>query len=268
MKKDINRFEWEGNAAITLAAQVVMELDNINELDVRNWIDLYEIDIKEFCVKPQKFTILHQYIEDIYVFGVDYILDKHFPGSVIGELIPIFDFYKVDYSCVGKLNEEWLKEECSGESFEESEEYANQLWLFFKGTLLRVLVHEVFTILYMNKNFLYEFNLQLSEKIRELKVSEFPSILKKNGVIARGRFPVWLKDGVKFRDKGRCQICGTDLTRTFNRDSAENYDHIIPLELNGSNDPINIQLTCESCNKSKGARNTKFVNSYAPFWEL
>ncbi|WP_423734460.1 HNH endonuclease [Bacillus cereus] len=112
----------------------------------------------------------------------------------------------------------------------------------------------------MNNNFLYKFNLQLSEKIRKLKVSEFPSVLKKEVFIVRGCFPVWLKDGVKFRYKGRCQICGTDLARTFNRDSTENYDHIIPLELNGSNDPINIQLTCESCSKSKGARNTKFVN--------
>ncbi|PGY72404.1 hypothetical protein [Bacillus cereus] len=33
LKKNINGFEWEGNAAITLAAQVIAELDNINELD-------------------------------------------------------------------------------------------------------------------------------------------------------------------------------------------------------------------------------------------
>jgi len=31
----------------------------------------------------------------------------------------------------------------------------------------------------------------------------------------------------------------------------ENFDHIIPLNCGGNNDPSNWQLTCESCNKSK-----------------
>jgi hypothetical protein len=50
---------------------------------------------------------------------------------------------------------------------------------------------------------------------------------------------VWQRDG------GRCVKCG----------SQENleFDHIIPVAKGGSNTARNIQLLCETCNRSKGA---------------
>nr|WP_256521907.1 HNH endonuclease [Halobacillus sp. A5] len=100
-------------------------------------------------------------------------------------------------------------------------------------------------------------------------MDEYPDIFKKDGVISRCSYiPQWLKQGVFHRDKGRCQICGTDLTKVLNLDNKENYDHIIPLENGGTNDPTNFQLTCESCNKSKGARSNKYNNISSRFWDL
>ncbi|OQP09823.1 hypothetical protein B1692_16745, partial [Geobacillus thermoleovorans] len=45
-------------------------------------------------------------------------------------------------------------------------------------------------------------------------------------------------------------------------------DHIVPLNLFGSNDASNMQLLCERCNTSKGDRSTdtSFIN--VPFWNL
>lgn len=90
-------------------------------------------------------------------------------------------------------------------------------------------------------------------------------MLKSDGVIKRRSFPVWLQKAVKMRGRNRCQLCGKDLSGTFNL-SDENFDHIVPLEDGGTNDPCNIQLTCEHCNKSKGARSRDYKNIIIPFW--
>lgn len=47
------------------------------------------------------------------------------------------------------------------------------------------------------------------------------------------------------RDKGRCVKCGSQKNLEF--------DHIIPVSMGGSNTARNIQLLCETCNRSKGA---------------
>lgn len=48
------------------------------------------------------------------------------------------------------------------------------------------------------------------------------------------------------RDRGRCTRCGNNQLLEF--------DHIIPFSLGGSSTERNIQLLCESCNRTKGAQ--------------
>jgi hypothetical protein len=56
----------------------------------------------------------------------------------------------------------------------------------------------------------------------------------------RVRHEVWR------RDQGRCVDCGS-------RERLE-FDHLIPVSKGGSNTARNIELRCERCNRSKGAR--------------
>lgn len=48
--------------------------------------------------------------------------------------------------------------------------------------------------------------------------------------------------------KGRCAICRDKLGKKYH------VDHIKPLSSGGTNDRSNLQITCEPCNLSKGAR--------------
>ncbi len=63
-----------------------------------------------------------------------------------------------------------------------------------------------------------------------------------------GREPIprEVKDRVWQRDGAKCVECGSQERLEF--------DHIIPLALGGSNTERNIQLLCETCNRSKGAQ--------------
>ena len=48
------------------------------------------------------------------------------------------------------------------------------------------------------------------------------------------------------RDQGRCASCSS-------RENLE-YDHIVPVSRGGSNTARNVELLCETCNRSKGNR--------------
>lgn len=66
-----------------------------------------------------------------------------------------------------------------------------------------------------------------------------PSTYQREPIPAKVRMFVWQ------RDKGRCVKCGSQEKLEF--------DHIIPVSMGGSSTARNIQLLCESCNRSKGA---------------
>lgn len=259
----------DNNISMGIANQVILELDGINEFNLKQWIEYCDINYLKKCTTPHKKTLLHNYIEAVYDFQLGYLLDKHFSMEVINELLIIFDLHNVDYSYIDKFEFRGEDDDSVDKDYEEVDELASKLYELFQDKLMGVVVDDVFTLLYSNKKFLYDFNLQLSELIVNLKKIDNPDCLKKDGVINRCDYiPQWLKDGVFHRDKGRCQICGCDLTRMLNLDNKINYDHIIPLDNGGTNDPTNFQITCEHCNKSKGARSSEFNNIADPFWKL
>lgn len=255
------------DSAISIAAFVIQSL-NGDYMDVLNWFEYY--DVLEIALerwkKPQKKTLVHYYIKDLYVQSQDYILDKHFPVEVICEMQSLLENYKIDYSSIGKIDVSELSfDECT----DELEDYAYKLWDFFIDNILDIIVDDVFSVLYMDKNFMHEFNRQCSKIIKQLKKIDYPDLLKEDGVIKRiSYYPTWFKRGIEYRDKCRCSICGCDLSSAFTTIVDENFDHIIPLQSGGNNDPSNWQFTCETCNKSKGDRSSEFKNIVFPFWEM
>ncbi len=130
--------------------------------------------------------------------------------------------------------------------------------------LFCLMADEAFHILFYNRNFLVEFNKLVAETVKE---TEYPSEkLTGKGRLKRVRIPEWLRTAIFHRDKGRCVYCNTDLTNIVNTITQKNFDHMVPLDLFGANDPCNIQLTCESCNKSKSNKDSSTSFKYQLWW--
>ena len=132
--------------------------------------------------------------------------------------------------------------------------------------LFEKLSNEAFYILFNNRDFLLKFNQIVANSVYDLS-SKYPeNYITKKGTIKRTNIPVWVKKGVFHRDKGRCVFCNTDLTNLINTFTNNNYDHIVPLDLHGANDPCNIQLTCERCNKTKSNSEPTTSSKYYSWW--
>jgi hypothetical protein len=81
------------------------------------------------------------------------------------------------------------------------------------------------------------------EKVRR-EVEALENMEKLEGV-SREPIPETVRLFVWQRDKGQCVKCGS-------RERLE-FDHIIPVTAGGSSTERNVQLLCETCNRSKGA---------------
>jgi 5-methylcytosine-specific restriction endonuclease McrA len=130
--------------------------------------------------------------------------------------------------------------------------------------LFSKMAEEAFYVLFANREFLLNFNNLITKTITGTVFP--PEFITAKGTIKRIAIPKWVKTAVFHRDKGRCVFCNTDLTGLINTLTSSNYDHIVPLDLHGTNDPCNIQLTCERCNKSKTNKIGTTSNKYIPWW--
>lgn len=87
-----------------------------------------------------------------------------------------------------------------------------------------------------------------------------PSFEKPKKWIERNRWHRWVERAVIARDRGDCAICGKHLV--FEAEE-NNIDHIVALSVGGTNDLVNLQLTCPLCNKKKSIK-SQAVSSSIP----
>lgn len=250
--------EINGDLVLSMAASVSATL-NDEQNEFRYYCDLTEKESLAKCAKANQKTLLHDYIAAVCCEGFTYIMCKHFDEEAAAEMIMWLDSLQIDHTDIAKPHE--------NSDYCEMEHYADLIQERFNDKALPIITDAVFAILFNDKDFLYKFNCKVTEQIKKLRKEEFPEYLQGDGYLNRENPPAWLKCGVFYRDRGRCQECGTDLSRIFANGNNENYDHIIPLRQGGSNDPSNYQLMCEHCNKSKRDRSSAYRNVVWPFWD-
>lgn len=192
--------------------------------------------------KWDKRCILHKIIDSALYIYVEWIAGKVSPE----------EFVKYYTKFINKKNIESGIRILNSDYDEENEDELYSLYSNLIDEIKDIMAESCFILLFSDRDFLHRLQMLIANEIKKLKKVDFPKYLKKDGVIFRPKaaFPSWLKKAVYFRDKGRCQLCSCDLSNTYIYNNI-NYDHMIALESAGNNDPTNIQLTCETCNKSK-----------------
>lgn len=126
---------------------------------------------------------------------------------------------------------------------------------------------QVFHVLFSNRGTMSAFGHMVSGYVLHTTQSFVPDAFGNSGHLSRASTPSWAKDAVFHRDKGRCVLCHTDLTRLYSLHAKTHFDHIIPLALGGMNCVTNLQLTCSACNQHKGARSTATSREYEAWYD-
>ncbi len=172
--------------------------------------------------------------------------DKQFCNNTKLEVDRLFDYFNIkhQYFFDYLLDDDFTLIEDAYDDFIEFDADVDEITL--------QLAKEMFYVLFQNRKFLLNFNYYLS------KSNSFN--------IEHCTIPQWVKRAVKYRDRGRCINCGTDLSGQFDVEDERgvHFDHIVPLHNGGINDVSNIQLLCQHCNTSKNA--TFFTSNKYKDW--
>ncbi len=91
------------------------------------------------------------------------------------------------------------------------------------------------------KHFVLKQKKDFNKILREIEAFER---MDEARISRREKIPDSVKLFVWQRDEGKCVKCG-------NKEKLE-FDHIIPFSMGGGNTERNLELLCESCNRSKG----------------
>lgn len=240
----------------------------------------FKDEIIKSIFKPDKVTALHYYLyffQDVEAEVYDEYDEERFKVifEILGEIdmipdLPIPDFENCDCQKEGSIYNDPKGDlicKC-GFLLSEWTDYVTENC----KEINQLIVHGAFQYLFQDRNFLHKFHIVLARWIEkqinyiEENYSDYLVLVKKR--FRRHRFPIWLKQAVFYRDKGTCVLCRIDLSNLIRTVNKIHIDHIVPLELYGTNDASNMQLLCSTCNTSKGARSTKTSNLHAPYWNL
>jgi len=205
----------------------------------------------EKVARPDRDTLLHEVIRNVMGFHLDYSTG-HFPEEEI-------EHYRSILEEAGLRQPPWLCECHIREHIGELDRLLTKA--------VHILTPSVFYVLFSDRQFLKAFQVRVAAYISTLKREDHPDLLAKDGVLRRPKhLPSWLKSGIFYRDRGRCQRCSKDMTGLGRPVNDLHLDHIIPLAASGSNDPTNFQLLCADCNLGKGRHTMHYPPKFAPYW--
>ncbi|WP_100373402.1 HNH endonuclease [Bacillus sp. FJAT-45037] len=237
--------------------------------------DIFKDEIIDSIVKPSRLTAVHHYLyffQDIYeeIDGLKKNSDdmEYVYNFIVRTLDEVNLKPNLPIPSIESCNDQYGHFKCScTEVIEEWINYANE----YNNELDELIVHSAFQFIFQDRKFIHDFHLELStfiEKEMETIKETYPEYVTSKNRLKRQYFPEWLKSAVLHRDKGTCVICRCDLSNLIRSQNSIHIDHIIPLQLFGSNDASNMQLLCEKCNTTKGARSTDTSSVNVPFWNL
>jgi hypothetical protein len=243
------------SSAYSFADLVVSVVRNPSDLAPGDIIaDFFDFRTREFfeqIKKPQKYTLLHTFIHSVNGFGIQHYVGKVDWDIIIDEYGPILDGANIPRPLWFTPNK--------------VEGHVDDDLRPILESATSIITEAAFQLLFSDRTFLFEFSKFVRPFISQLQPGEHPCIIAP-GVVERAYFPVWLRNAVFHRDKGRCQLCGCDLTNIMVPTKNRHIDHMVPLKAGGTNDPTNFQLTCESCNTSKGAQMHATNHLSYTFW--
>ncbi|WP_312942983.1 HNH endonuclease signature motif containing protein [Oscillibacter sp.] len=258
------------------------KLGHMQCMDADTIISTIFNDGESNALKPTQFTLLHHFCEQYlyhYLYNERYYfldeicsdLEADFIIDYIDKTARILAEYGVpicDYRTIIKdFDEKNIDADLSDYEYEEN---IRALYddMFQNFDLIESnIIEATFYLLYDNKGFLFKFNKFLSNYVNSIFLPEHYFDDQKH--IKRCQYlPEWLKRAVFYRDNGRCQHCGKDLSGllAINDDALLQYDHIIPLEQAGTNDATNFQILCRECNIQKSSKLILPKYFYQMYW--
>lgn len=242
------------SAAYSFADGAVSAVKNPSDVGpgdiIADFFEFREPGFFEQIERPQKTTLLHTFI-----YNINHSTIQHYLGKIDGDMIINEYGWVLDGANITRPA--WF-------NALEVEDHTDDLRAILE-VASREITEAAFQLLFADRTFLFEFSRFIQPYVSLLQAGEHPCIITA-GVVKRAYFPVWLKNAVFHRDKGRCQLCGCDLTNILVPTMERHIDHMVPLKASGTNDPTNFQLTCESCNTSKGAKVLAVNHMSYPYW--
>lgn len=243
---------WE---AARTRDRITGEFIRLNGPDILEFKDALSIDLNffEIAYKPSKWTLLHRlthsYLEEEWNYS-----RKKEGEFFIEAALKILKRYNIPFNA-----------HLSGK---EDLNYHSHLYRLLQRPL-RQIAHEVFCILFPDKDLMRQFGLQIAKAISDVSPLEYPEFLNANGHLKRGSYwSTWLEKALFYRENGRCAICTTSLTGVIDPYAKIHIDHIIPISRGGTSDPTNLQILCHNCNLSKGNRNSDSGELIYVPWKL
>ena len=226
-----------------------------------------EIDeyFEKRALKPDKWTYLHELIEYSISEDIDYALRKGDPLEFAKTQIePLIQARSVKHYQTPAKYKNHVGDDDTDENL-----WISHIREKFDEHVLDNLTNEVFTLLYVDRKALLQLNKIIAKTIKCLKLIDHPKLLEANGIVKRCTYwPKWLRNALFYREKGHCSLCLKDISGLFAAGKELEIDHIVPLNLGGTNDPTNLQILCENCNSKKGGGLSQTSNFQHIFWSI